>query len=264
MASKFKEILRLDTEEIKRAEGLRQKSVQDAAALEKGPSSTEQKHHILWTGEGYEVGVGKPGKESRRKTPNPYDMWPFMRKAGTFTEKSATFGDIFLELEHMKKKNEFSLELLGCLLVRSALMLDHKIKDGMVTYTPPLEVVEEIEKDIPQMFKVPLLVFLQYLDAIALQEDVKYRMNLNKKGEPYGKMAGRPNNLLTCARLIAHLLGKVGLVEFAYGFAKQRGVSALQSNEFAKSFPLIVGETTEEKVLKEIISPKEKKKIKTS
>lgn len=252
MAQKFKDILELRDQDIIAAEALRQKSIDDALALEKGPSYSEQKLHDLWSNDDFHVGVGKPGKEAKRRRPNPHDMWPYIRESGELKNESATFGQIFLELEHMHAKSRYALELLGCLLVRSAYMLDHTVEKDRVVYRPPMAVVEEIAKEIPTMFNVPLYVFLQYLEAIALQEDVKYQRNLNARGEPYGKTAGRPNNLLTCARLIAHLLGKVGLVEFAYGFAKQRGVSALQPNELASSFPLLAPESAQAKLIKKI------------
>jgi len=210
-------------------------------------------YHVLWAGCGYEVGVGKPGKETERKNPNSYDMWPFIRKDGVLDEKSASFGDIFHELEHMSNKSKYSLELLGCLLARSALMLDHDIEDGKVVYVPDKTVTEEIKKDISSIFGVPLEVFLQYLEVIALNEDVKYQKNLNTKGKPYSKSAGRPNNLLTCVHLIAVLLGKAGIVDFAYGFAQQRGVSAIKVSQLPSCFPMLEIDKTEAKTISEEI-----------
>ncbi len=253
MSKKLTKILQFDPAEIKEAKALRTKSIEDAIALQGGPSRGEMLHYVLWAGHGYEVGVGKPGKETERKNPNIYDMWPFIRKGGVFDEKSASFGDIFHELEHMSNKSKYSLELLGCLLARSALMLDHKIEDGSVVYVPSEVVLEEIKKDISSMFNVPLEVFLQYLETIALNEDVKYQKNLNTKGKPYSKSAGRPNNLLTCAHLIAVLLGKAGIVDFAYGFAQQRGVSAIKVSQLPSCFPMLEIDKTEAKVISEEI-----------
>lgn len=254
MSKKLAKILQLDPVEIKAAKALRAKSIDDVVALSGGPSRSEMNYHVLWSGHGYEVGVGKPGKETERKNPNVYDMWPFIRKDGIFDEKSASFGDIFHELEHMSNKSKYSLELLGCLLARSALMLDHKIENDKVTYTPNEEILDEIKKDISSMFHVPLEVFLQYLEMIALNEDVKYQKNLNTKGKAYGKSAGRPNNLLTCAHLIAVLLGKAGIVDFAYGFAQQRGVSAIKVTQLPSCFPFFEIDKTEAKeISKEVM-----------
>jgi len=253
MSKKLTKILQLDPAEIKAAKVLRTKSIEDAVLLPGGLSRSEMLHHVLWSGHGYEVGVGKPGKETERKNPNPFDMWPFIRKGGVFEEKSASFGDIFHELEHMSNKSRYSLELLGCLLARSALMLDHKSEDDKVVYVPSEIVLAEITKDISSMFNVPLEVFLQYLETIALNEDVKYQKNLNTKGKTYSKSAGRPNNLLTCAHLIAVLLGKASIVDFAYGFAQQRGVSAIKVTQLPSCFPMLAIDKTEAKVISEEI-----------
>ncbi len=249
MSKKLTKILQLDPAEIREAKTLRIKSIEDAVVLPGGHSRSEMLYHGLWVERGYEVGVGKPGKETERKKPNIYDMWPFIRKDGVFDEKSASFGDIFHELEHMSNKSKYSLELLGCLLARSALMLDHKIEDDRVVYVPSEVVLEEIKQDIPLMFNVPLEVFLQYLEMIALNEDVKYQKNLNAKGKAYSKSAGRPNNLLTCAHLIAVLLGRAGIVDFAYGFAQQRGVSAIKVSQLPSCFPMLEIDKTEAKTI---------------
>lgn len=230
-------------EDVRTAKIMRTKSIEDAVALSRGSSRDAMVYHTLWSGQGYEVGVGKPGKEATRVRPNPNDMWPFIKKGTVFEPKSASFSDIFHELEHMGNKSKHSLEVLGCLLARSALMLDHAVSaDGCVIYVPPELVVAEIKKDIPSMFGVPLEVFLQYIEAIALNEDVKYQTRLNVHGNAYSKSAGRPNNLLTCSHLIAVLLSRTGLVDFAYGFSQQRGVSALKPKQFSKCFPYLVPE----------------------
>ncbi len=237
MSLKLNTILRLDKDDLKNAKTLRTKSIDDAIALQGGPSQNARIFHKLWTGNNYEVGVGKPGKEVNRKDVNINDMWSYMKKGDDFEPKSASFKDIFHELEHMGNKNKYSLELLACLLVRSALMLDHEIQDGRVVYKPSTQILKEIEKDIASLFGVPLEVFLQYLDTIALNEDVKYYTKGRARGKLYGSQAGRPNNLLTCAHLIAVLLGRSGLVDFAYGFSQQRGVSALSSKKIKECFP---------------------------
>lgn len=253
MDQKSKKALVITKEDVRAAKELRKKSINDAVALPAGPSRDSMRHHPLWSGHGYEVGVGKPGKETTRKRPNPNDMWPYIKKGDVFEPKSASFSDIFHELEHMTNKGHRSLELLGSLLARSAFMLDHAISGDRVIYVPPEAVIREIAEDIPTMFGVPLEVFLQYLEAIALNEDVKYQTNLNTSGKSYSKSAGRPNNLLTCAHLIAVLLGKAGLVDFAYGFSQQRGVSALNPKKFPTCFPFLVSESEQTKdIAKEV------------
>lgn len=254
MKIKLNKVLAIDKNAIKLAKSLRAKSIDDAVLLSEGPSRNKMHYHILWQGDGYEVGVGKPGKETVTKNvinPNINDMWPFIRKDGVYDEKSASFDDIFYELEHMRNRSRHSLELLGCLLARSAYMLDHDVVDQKVVYVPPKIVMDEISKDISTMFKVPLVVFLQYLEAIALNEDVKYQKRLNMKGKPYAKAAGRPNNLLTCAHLIAVLLQKTSVVGFATGFAKKRGVSPLDAEQLMGCFPLLAIDKADAEVISE-------------
>ncbi len=253
--SKLTSILELKKEEIKKAKILREKSIDYAVSLSRGESFKDKKmhYHTLWKEDGYEVGVGKPGKEAERTIPNENDMWPYIKKGDNFEGKSASFKDIFTELEYMSNKSRHSLELLGCLLSRSAFMLDHEIIDDKVVYSPPKIILDEILKDIISVFNVPLIVFLQYLDAIALNEDVKYQRRLNSKGKSYSKSAGRPNNLLTCAHLIAVLLGRATIVDFGVGFAQQRGVSAISPKMLSSCFPMLGVDKTDAKAISEEI-----------
>ncbi|MDP3882872.1 MAG: hypothetical protein Q8Q48_02345 [Candidatus Staskawiczbacteria bacterium] len=247
---KLKRLLQLDTKEIKAAKILKEKSIDYAVSLPGGSSVKEKKYHTLWKSGKYEVGVGKPGKEAERKNPNINDMWPYIKKNGVFDEQSASFSQIFMELEHMGNKSPHALELLGCLLSRSAYMLDHEIlADDVVVYKPPKLIMDEISKEINKVFNVPLPVFLQYLDAIALNEDVKYQRRLNSNGKAYSKSAGRQNNLLTCAHLIAVILKRASIVRFASGFAQQRGVSAISTKQIISCFPMLDIDKEEAKII---------------
>ena len=199
------------------------------------------------------MGAGKPGKEAKegRALPNSNDMWPYVKKNGSFPGNDATFANIFREFEHMEKKSVHSLELLGSLLVRSAYMLDHVQSEIDIVYAPPQDIVEEISRDIPLALGFPLIVFLQYIDTIALNEDVKYYTKGIDRGKPYGTGAGRQNNLLTCARLIAVLLHRESIVEFADGFSRNRGVSAMSFARSKECFPYLK-ENSKDKELDEI------------
>jgi len=237
----LKKILIIDPKAVKAAKELRKKSIQDAIVLEIGPSQTDKIFHPIWNSNGFEVGVAKPGKEAdpKRKSINPNDMRPYIKENAVLKTENATFKDISLELEHMATKSPWSLELLGCLFVRSAFMLDHFLVNNKIIYTPPPDVVEEIKKDITHLFKVPLEVFLQYGEMIALNEDVKYHTKALIRGKPFGLGAGRRNNLLSAAHLIAVLLGRASLVNFAYGFSMMRGVSPLSIKEAKICFPFL-------------------------
>lgn len=237
----IKKALLIDRIALKAAKEIRDKSIQDAIALEGGPSQEEQVFHVFWKEGEFEVGVGKPGKEADRKgeLTNKNDMWPYIRQNGSLKVESATFKDVFRDLQHAANKSRRALELLGCLFVRSASMLDHEEKSGKVIYVPPVEILEEIKKDVSTLFGVPLEAFLQYTEMIALNEDVKYHTRGEARGKPFGPGAGRKNNLLTCAHLIAVLLGRAELVDFAYGFSMMRGVSPITMKKAKICFPLL-------------------------
>ena len=118
-------------------------------------------------------------------------------------------------------------------------MLDHVVRNGHIAYEPPAEILAEIKKDIPAAYGVPMEVFLQYLEAIALNEDVKYRTKGELRGKPYGPGSGRMNNLSSCAHLIAVLLERADLVDYAYGYSQMRGVSPLTFKRALEHFPLL-------------------------
>lgn len=243
----FQKILFIDREGLKVAKELRQKSIDDAIALEAGPSKKEMVFHILWKSGKFEVGVGKPGKEVDRKGDlvNINDMWPYIKEDGSFRTESATFRDVFRDLQHAANKSRRALELLGCLFVRSAFMLDHEIEDGRIVYSPPRPVIDEIKKDVSHVYGVPLEVFLQYVETIALNEEVKYYTRGKARGKPFGPGAGRQNNLLSCAHLIAVLLGRAELIDFAYGFSMMRGVSPISLKKAKACFPFLDGDKEE-------------------
>lgn len=242
MANKdVKKALCINRVATKVAKEFRGKSIQDAIDLAAGPSQEKMIFHSLWRSGKFEVGVGKPGKEANRKGElvNSNDMWPYIKQNGSFKIESATFKDVFRDLQDAANKSRRALELLGCLFIRSALMLDHEIKNNHIVYSPPAAVLKEIEKDISTLSGVPLEVFFQYIEAIALNEDVKYYTRGETRGRPFGPGAGRQNNLLSCAHLIAVLLGRAELVDFAYGFSMMRGVSPISIKKAKICFPLL-------------------------
>lgn len=253
MAQNFRKSLVIHKEELVAGKLLRAKSIQDAIAWPTGPSQIERALHPIWKWQDFEVGAGKPGKEAKegRALPNSNDMWPYVRKDGSFPTNDATFSNIFREFEKMEKKSVHSLELLGSLLVRSAYMLDHIQTETDIEYAPPEDIVEEISKEIPNAFGIPLIVFLQYIDTIALNEDVKYYTKGTDRGKPYTTGAGRQNNLLTCARLIAVLLNRESIVEFADGFSRNRGVSAMSFARSKECFPYL-NENAKDKEIEDI------------
>lgn len=223
--------------------------VLEAKGWPHGTSQVNKTYQTIWTGKQYEVRLGKPGKEAEpsydkcrykdgHKGNNPNDMWPCIWDGKRILEKSATFTDVFDELQALIRVEPICLELIACLLFRSAFLIDHvDIGGGRWRYHPPRHVVELISKYAPSAFGVPIETFLHYLDALAWNEDVKYHTlgyDITKGG------TGRENNLLTCVNIIGVFLDKIPLSKFAGAFARLPvGISAISRKKALETFSLL-------------------------
>ena len=127
-------------------------SVAEAIRWPKGGSSS-QTFTRLFTFRDYGVGVRKPGKEAELDPPkrNENDMLPTVVKTGSVVEYAPGFITIFEELQKLGVgRNTLALELIGCLMFRSAFMLDHaELEPGCWRYVPPEDVIDEIETWAP-------------------------------------------------------------------------------------------------------------------
>lgn len=220
----------------------RKARIDEATSWIKG-TVNNRKYYTLWEKDRYRVALGKPGKESlpgySGKT-NPNDMKPTIFLNSSEISKAATFKDIVEDLEKVGKTHSFSLELLGCLLFRSAFLLDHKeIKENnsknIYRYFPSMQVINTIKEKVPIVYGVPVEVFVHYLDAIALNEDVKYDFlgyDLERKN------VGGRNNMLTYVNLIAVISGKKPLYTLT-GPLLRSGVAAISLRSAFESLPFI-------------------------
>ncbi len=225
--------------------------INEAIAWPAGTSQVNKAYQAIWAGNQYEVRLGKPGKEAEptydacrykdgHKGNNPNDMWPCIWDGKRIIDKSATFTDVFDELQALIRTEPVCLELIACLLFRSAFMIDHiDIGGGRWRYHPPRYVVDLIAQYAPSAYGVPTEVFLHYLDALAWNEDVKYHTlgyDITKGG------TGRENNLLTCVNIIGVFLDKIPLSKFAGAFARPPvGISAISRKKALEVFPLLGG-----------------------
>jgi hypothetical protein len=223
--------------------------VREAISWPSGTSQVNKAYQTVWPGSQYEVRLGKPGKEAEEgyalcrykdghKGNNPNDMWPCIWDGKRIIEKSATFIDVFDELQALIRTDPHCLELIGCLLFRSAFMIDHIDEGGgRWRYHPPQRVVEIISGYAPSAFGVPMEAFLHYLDALAWNEDVKYYTlgyDITRGG------TGRENNLLTCVNIIGVFLDKIPLSKFAGAFARPPvGISAISRKKALETFSLL-------------------------
>ena len=222
-------------------------AIHEADGWPAGPNPENPVLKTVYSGGVYEVCLGKPGKEWSREgqTQNLYDMLPCVRKEGKRLDYTPSFGDIFGALQKLGRADEVSLELLGCLFVRSAFMLDHEKLAAGWRFSPPEEVLRDVEARTPQAGGIPVGVFLQLVDALAWNEDVKY---FHRNGDISN--TGRPNTLMTCAHIIAVMLGRAELVSFANALSRGRGVAPLPQQRARGLFPplspaaLLVAEDT--------------------
>jgi len=216
------------------------------------PSGTQEQQifQTVWQGANYSIRLGKPGKEAAsdyvgckyqdgHRGNNPNDMRPSIFRDGVLVEKHiASFVQIFDEIQKLSEAgDDDALELIGALLFRSAFMVDHKeISQGVWRYQPPVEVLTELNRVLPLAEGLPIEVFLQFLEALAWNEDVKY----DTLGYDIRTGTGRRNNLLTCVNLIGVLLNEVRISKFAGNFGRPPvGISSISNVEAYRIFPAL-------------------------
>jgi hypothetical protein len=189
-------------------------------------------------GEPLSVRLGKPGKEAfRTKNPNPLDMTPAVFRGELNLNVTPTFELQWGALEQAARSDPLGAELIGSLLVRAAFVLDHReVGPGIWRYQPPAEVLDYIKARTPELLGIPTRAFLHMFDAIALNEDVKF---VGSGAYPIKKDVGRVNNLLTAARVMAALLGRISWASVAGELSRRpSGVAPLKEDEL-KCFPCL-------------------------
>jgi len=225
---------------------LRERSVKEAISWPKGRDFEHKRYHKIYSCGRDKVCLGKPGVESLPsfKPRNINDMRPSIFLDGRFQEKNISFVDIFGYLEQIGLEDTTALELLGALLFRDAFMLDHIEKKGVLVYSPPEPVLQELERRVPYVKEspkdIPMRIFIHFIEALALNEDVKYKtlrhIRLNEG-------IGRRNNLLTCTNIVAVFLHKIPIARLIGRFASQsRGVAPITQKKAFEVFPFLAGD----------------------
>ena len=198
--------------------------------------------HTMWESKDgkYRIGVGKYGKEyysdsirwkDGHKGNNPNDMRPTIWKDDAAIEFDGSFDHVFNFFQQVSKIDSRALEILGCLMVRNAYLLDH---DDSLQYAPPAEAIEYLNSAISEYEGISVEAYLHYLEMIALNEDVKYYT----LGYDVHSGTGRKNNLLTYAHLIAILLGKGSQSKLCSQFSRPPlGVSPISIALARETFP---------------------------
>jgi hypothetical protein len=191
---------------------LKSEMVKESKNLQKGHSFTNQLFHEFYTYKDYRIGVSKPGKEvfsenikykDGLKSNNPHDMTPTILKGGEKIEYDGSFSAIFKEFVKLYNSKN-ALHVLGALLVRNAYLLDHQKIGSNWRYSPPQDEIEYLNNHCSDFLGMPILVFLYYIELIAVNEDTKY----TTLGYDISQGFGRKNNLLTYAHIVMLLSQK--------------------------------------------------------
>ena len=227
-----------------------------------------------------EIGSFKPGKEAasdylmtsyhkdKHRVKNPHDMFPVILKHDANIAVKITFDKRTGEkvtfytpwtLPHISEifdnvlkqpKGEFALELIGCLIVRMAYMLDHRLdeKGKWRLELPPhtLKTIKSIipylefnQGDSPQKFSIES--FLYWFDVLATNEDIKVDAKgltgLMEKEKITDK--GRTNTLLTYSYCIGAMLGRLSIGTFVFNYHRNYGIYPLEHERIGTTFPML-------------------------
>lgn len=212
----------------------------------KGGKQEEKSFYSLYKFQNFEVLLGKPGKEAAleynrcrhkdgRMGSNINDMTPTLKENGENHANKFSFDDVFRMLISIKDK--MVLEVLGAVLFRMSYMLEYKVnEEGNIRLKNSKEVIDFFEEKQPLIKNIPILVFLQMIEVISLNEDVKYHtLGYN---DQFKNATGKRNNILTYVRLIAVLLEREDFGSFIGSFARPPvGISPISSAIAYNCFP---------------------------
>ncbi len=201
-------------------------------------------HHLIYESlcSNFEIYVEKPGKEARRKTNiNHYDLRIYIKKNNKEIDIGKSFTNIFKSFESIKSNGE-PLDLMAYIFIRNAYCYDH---NNSYEYSPSKIIINQIKKNLNEIHDVPIDVFLQFIDLISTNEDVKYANKSDEHGNKkysLGQGTGRRNNLLTYVHVIAFLQNKILASDLIGSLVSGApGVAPIDSKSLIEHFPLVKG-----------------------
>ena len=216
--------------------------IDEAISLPGNPTDGQYIYHDLWSKGRYKVSLGKFGKEyylntirwaSGQTGNNPNDMKPTIFIDNNEIPFDGSFDHIFVFFQEVSRVSLDALRVLGCLMYRNSLLEDHKLHNGNYRYEPPADAVSYINSVFPFYDNIPTEAYLHYIEAIALNEDVKY----STLGYDINSGTGRKNNLQTYAHVIAVLLGEAPLSKLCSQFSRPPvGVSPISIKQAQQVF----------------------------
>ena len=143
------------------------------------------------------------------------------------------FNFIFKKFKDLSDQDTNSLDLIGHLLILNAFMMNHEEESKEKwRYKPNMKIVDYLDNKLGNFFEIPILVFLYYLELIALNEDVKY----SESHDVYTGY-GRRNNILTYVHLISVLLKRSDFTKFISSLSRPPvGVAPIPKKDILNIF----------------------------
>lgn len=190
---------------------LRKQSILWAINLPKGESYEERIESTYYkTYRGSIIKFGKPGKESARKKPNPWDMKPTLYEMRdgdlSLSKKGFDFYEILNEIYKKINDNAKAGHVLLALLYRSGILIDHSFSNNTFSYHPNIEIIKWLDVQLCDIGDTPPSELIAIFDAIMLNEDVKVYLNNEKyqtkeiePNEPRGRINTMGAVFATCA-----------------------------------------------------------------
>jgi hypothetical protein len=186
----------------------REKRIIEAIDFEGGTIEKRKKHLISILPNGKEVYFLKPGKETQRRIPNIHDMFPNVGINDKSETDSFTFEIIWEYLIRISIINQITFKKVLVLLYRLCFFIDHQEIKGLIRYSPSKELLDYISKidfAIKEGFKdkfkkneIGLMEYLNFVDLLGWNEDVKYHVKNSKPDfQDRAKNTGRVNTIIS-------------------------------------------------------------------
>ena len=237
------------------AKSRRTAAVIEAISWPTGPSqeaqvATKLFGHVDKDGYSWEVLLSKPGKEAFRQVrTNPNDMLPRITRDGIEIPYGEAFAGIWNEIENISHTSDgkFAIDMIARFVVACAYMVCHeetttgsgiwRVSNGPAMERFYTDLEGRVRTTTYLQGNIPLRVFLNLIEAIALQEDVKY-FTLNGGVIKGGQ--GRVNNLITTAGVIRYLTGKESISWLVGSLSRNPpGVLSITQDQLREFFPPI-------------------------
>ena len=228
-------------EDVKRKRILR---IKEAIKFETG-TREEPKVHLIGIANDSKVYFKKPGKEYFRTSKrNINDMTPCV---GDLYNRYS-FGDIWKDMLNLSVRiSDDSYKKLNVLLYRLAYLMDCEEVDGKIRYNPTGEIydiIQNIQEEVDiKKYDFKVLEFLNFIDILSWNEDVKYQAECKFESPKKGRI----NTILSLISIplifkdfvdlviekkdYLHELDYSILIDVANNFSRTRGVQPISNRK---------------------------------